>query len=52
MFIEMDWKVEFPTYLFAGMIVISLMTVFFSVYIPMRSHNKRTIASALKATGN
>ena len=36
MFLELDWSIEFPTYLFLSMIAVSLLTTFLFVHIPMR----------------
>ena len=50
LFIELEWEIEFPYYLFLGMVLISIVTTYLSVYIPMRTVNTRPIASALKAS--
>ena len=47
-FLELNWVIEFPLFLFIGMFVVSILTTVFSVYIPMRKLNARPIAVALK----
>ena len=51
LFIELNWVIEFPTWLLISMIVVSMVTTIFSVYIPMKKVNERPIAVALKAIG-
>lgn len=48
LFIELPFKLAFPTMLFIAMIVMSLVTTFFAVYIPIKDVNNKKIASVLK----
>jgi ABC-type antimicrobial peptide transport system permease subunit len=48
LFIELPFKLAFPTFLFTCMIVMSLATTFFAVWIPVKDVNKKKIASVLK----
>ena len=50
LFIELPFKLAFPTMLFVSMIVMSLGTTFFAVWIPVKDVNKKKIASILKGT--
>lgn len=50
LFIELPFKLAFPTMLFVSMIVMSLGTTFFAVWIPVKDVNKKMIASILKGT--
>jgi ABC-type antimicrobial peptide transport system permease subunit len=50
LFIELPFKLAFPTILFVSMIVMSLGTTFFAVWIPVKDVNKKKIASILKGT--
>ena len=49
LFIELPVQVVFPYYLLVGMLVISSITTYLAVSIPVKSVNKRQIASVLKA---
>ena len=51
LFIELNWEIEFPWWLFLCMFVTSIATTWLSVEIPMKSVNKKPIAAALKASG-
>jgi ABC-type antimicrobial peptide transport system permease subunit len=50
LFIELPFKLAFPTMLFVSMIIMSLGTTFFAVWIPVKDVNKKKIASILKGT--
>ena len=49
MFIELPVQVVFPYILLSGMLVISCITTWVAVYVPVKSVNRRQIASVLKA---
>ena len=49
LFIELEWEIEFPTYLFLVLVLMSIITTYLSVYLPMRKIKARPIYSALKA---
>jgi ABC-type antimicrobial peptide transport system permease subunit len=44
LFIELPFKLSFPTYLFLAMVTMSLVTTFFAVWIPVKEVNGRRIA--------
>lgn len=50
LFIELPFKLAFPTILFVSMIVMSLVTTFFAVWIPVKDINKKRIATVLKGS--
>lgn len=50
LFIELPFKLAFPAMLFVSMIIMSLGTTFFAVWIPVKDVNKKKIASILKGT--
>ena len=49
LFVELEWEIEFPTWLFITLIVVTVVTTYLSVYIPMRKIKNRSVYSALKA---
>ena len=49
LFIELPVQVVFPFVLLAGMLIISAITTYLAVSIPVKSVNNRQIASVLKA---
>ena len=49
MFIELPVEVDFPFLLLFGLLIISLITTYFAVWIPMKQVNQQKIAAVLKA---
>ena len=49
LFVELEWEIEFPTWLFITLIIVTVVTTYLSVYIPMRKIKNRSVYSALKA---
>ena len=49
MFIELPVEISFPYYLLGGMLVISFITTWFAVWVPVTAVNNKKIASVLKA---
>ena len=47
-FIELPVKLNFPWILFGIMIGLSLITVFFAVYMPVKQINRQQISSTLR----
>ena len=50
LFIEQRIEIEWPTALLISMIVVSLVTTFIAVYIPIKRVNSKQIAVILKGT--
>ena len=51
LFVELDWHLEFPLILFIVLVLVSIITTYFSVHIPMQSVNTKSISSQIKANG-
>jgi len=50
LFIELPFKLSFPTILFVTMILMSLITTYFAVLIPVRDVNQKRIATVIKGS--
>ena len=50
-FLELPFKITFPYWLVATMLILGLFVTILGTIIPLRSINRRTISSVLKAAG-
>ena len=50
LFIELPMDIEWPFALLIGMLVVSLVTTFIAVYLPINAVNRKQIAVVLKGT--
>lgn len=48
LFLELPFKLDFPANLLLAMIVMSISTTFFAVYIPVSKINRQRIATTIK----